>query len=274
MKMEPRIIRTTVAVATLALALPALASAASLYSESFNYANGNLLYNGGWYPSSGGGAKPIQVSGNAVIVQESGGSGEDVTHIFAQQLGTAVTYASVKIKMPVGSVIGTANDYFFHFRPAAADSNNFVARTYIGPPVAGGDYTVGIAAGSLTSTPVVPYTSGFSFGAVYNLVIAYDGNTGTSTLWVNPVDQSSTSVSSTSAGLSNRLLSYISLRQASPSGATYGVVCDEIRVGTTFGDVAAPSAAPSMNEWGMILMSVAMLAAGALFVVRRRETVA
>lgn len=262
--------------ATLALCvIPALAGAAVLYQDSFSYPNGNFTPNGGWYAHSSGGVKPIQVNGTTVVVQESANPGEDVNHPFPQQLGTARTYSSFKLKLPTGSVVGTANDYIYHFRPGVPDTIGFVTRTYVGPPTAGGDYVFGVAAGSLTSTPLAPWATGLIFGATYNVVVAYDGVTGTSTLWVDPAGEGSTSVSSVSATVTGKLLASVALRQASPTGATYGAIIDDVRVGESFADVGGSSnAASSLNEWGMMLLSAALLISGVLFVTRRCAAVA
>lgn len=260
-------------VALVALALggiPAPAGAALLFQDSFSHPNGNLVPLGGWYAHSAGGAKPVQVSGHALLVSESPGTGEDLAHPIPPRLATDRTYAAFRLKLLAGSVVGTVNDYVVHFRPGAPDTLNFVARVYVGPPTGGGDYVLGIATGPLGTTPLAPWPNGLVFGVTYDVVIAYDGATGGSTLWVNPASEGSTSVSSVFAGSGNRALASIALRQASPAGATYAFVFDEVRVGESFADVTAPTnAAPAAGVTGLMLLSATMLAAGGLLVARR-----
>jgi hypothetical protein len=208
------------------------------------------------------------VTGGAAVQQQSASSGEDVNHPFAQQAAGAKTLAEFKLNVP-GPTIGTGQDYFIHFRPAGSDSNNFVARCWIGPPTAGGSYDIGIAAGSLSTTPVVPWTSDLTFGQTYKIWILYDGVTGTSTLWVNPVDRNSPSVSSTSAPLAGRLLASIALRQASPTGASYTQVIDDLEV-----DIAPSPPVPSLSQWGLMALASILVLAGGLYVARRRTATA
>ena len=253
-----------------AITVPAVAGATNLFHDLFWYPNGNLTSNGGWYAHSGGGAKPIQVTNEAIVLLQGAGSGEDDNHPFALQTTTAKTYASFTLKVPVGSVMGTANEYFFHFRPAPTDTNGFVARTYVGPPTAGGDYVLGIATGSLTATPLAPWATGLTFGQTYKVVIAYDASTGTSTLWVDPVTELSTNVSSTSATVINKPLNSIAVRQASPAGATLSEVIDDVVVDAAF--PAAPL--PGMSPWSVSILAALLLLAGGAFVMRRRNTTA
>jgi hypothetical protein len=253
----------------------------SLFWWSFGFPNGNLVGQGdspAWLAHSSPGAKPVQVTGEAVTLQQSAGSGEDVTTRWVDALDTgAKTYAGFLLKVPSGGTIGTARDYFAHFRPAPPDTNNFLARTWIGPPTSGGDFELGIAAGSLTSTPVAAWPTGLSFGRTYQIVIAYDGANGTSTLWVDPVSESSPSISSTSAPLAGRPLESFALRQASPTGATYSEVIDDLAGGAAFEDVlpdVEASSLPAASPWGLILLAAALVTAGTILGTRNRINVA
>lgn len=261
MKSASRLAILALVAAFSAATVPTTASAANIFQDFFSYPDGALVGNALWKAHSGALAKPVQVAGGMVTVQQSAGSGEDINHAFTQQLGTAKTYAA--FNLTVTGTIGTANDYFFHFRPAGSDSNNFVTRTYIGPPTAGGDYTLGVAAGSLTTTPLAPWGSGMVLGQNYRVVVAYDGVTGTSTLWVDPTNEASTSVSSTSAPLAGRLLASVALRQASPTGATHSEQIDQLYVRSPF-DV------PSASQWSLMVLAGLMLVGGAAFMLRRR----
>jgi hypothetical protein len=271
----PSRIHPFVVAAAVALAVAPTIALASGFSfwDFFVYPNGNLVGQGGWAAHSGAGNKPIQVTAGEVVLQQNAGSGEDANRVFPQRLGNVKTYATFKVRVPAGP-IGTVNDYFVHFRPAGADSNNFVARTFIGPPTAGGDYVLGIAAGSLTTTPLAPWPTGLTFGQNYRVAIAYDGGTGTSTLWVDPTSELSPSVSSTSAGLANRLLANIAVRQSSPSaGSNYTEVIDSLRVADNF-NAASGVVLPSLSQWGAMILAMLLAVTGVVFVVRRRKALA
>ena len=241
----------------------------NLVHDPLSYPNGGLAGRGAWRAHSAPGSKPIQVSNGRAILQQSAGAGEDLNHPFRVQDVHARTYASFTLQVP-SAAVGSINDYFVHFRPSGADSNNFVARTYVGPPTAGGDFTLGIAAGSLTTTPLAPWPSAMWFGEQYHVVIAYDGVAGTSTLWVNPTDKFNASVSSTSAPLANRTLANIALRQSSPTGANFTEIVDNVGVGTSMADaiVTSPTAVPFTTQWTLVILGAALSWAGMVYAAR------
>lgn len=275
------------AVFTLALAglasLAQTAEAAVVYQDLFAYPNGNLVGQGGWYAHSGAGAKPIQVADSyglpptfgKVVLAQSAGSGEDINHPFTAQGILAKTYMGFVLNIPAGAVMGTANDYFIHFRPAAGDSNNFVSRVFTGPPTAGGDYNLGVGAGSLTTTPLATWATGLSFSTSYRVVVAYDPVSGGSQLWVNPVNESSTNVSTGAAAtVVNKPVASVALRQASPTGATVSQVISQLSVASTFDEAVVKMDVPGLPSWGMPVVALLLLIGGAVFVMRRREAVA
>jgi hypothetical protein len=260
---------------------PAPAGATQLFQDRFT-TNGPLVGVNGWLSHSGAGAKAIQVSNGRISVAQSAGSGEDDNHPFATQGTTGKTYVGFELTVPAGSVMGTTNDYFIHFRPSP-DTLNFVTRVFVGPPTAGGDYNIGVGSGSLTTTPFATWSTGLSFGTSYRIVAAYDPVSGGSQLWVNPVNEASTSINTgASATVTNRTVSSIAVRQASPTGATSSQLIGRrvgddlgpgLSVATTFDEVGNLPV-PGLMEWGLSALAALLLITGASFAMRRREVVA
>jgi hypothetical protein len=203
-----------------------------MLDEPFSYVPGNLVGQGGWAAHSGAGAKAVQVTGNAITIVQSAGSGEDVNRRFAAQPTNAKTYAGFDLKVAVGSLIGST-DYIAHFRPAPPDTNSFVARVHIGMPSTPTTYSIGIAAGSTGQGPTVMWPTPLDMGRSYSIVTAYDAVTGESFLWVNPADLSSPSVSTgATAVVAGKSVESYAFRQASPGGTTSTEVIDNLWVGT------------------------------------------
>jgi hypothetical protein len=241
-----RLATTFFALAVLvALALPA--NAAVLLNETFTYPDGALVGNGGWTAHSGAGAKVIMVAGGAVTLQQSTGSGEDVNAPFTQQGAAAITYYSLDVT--VNGTVGTGSEYFSHFRVPA--TNFFSARVFVGPPLASGNFTFGLRAGSASTTVFWP--SDFTYGVKYKVVAFFDASTGNAGLWIDPATQASPSISST-GGVIGDQVGEIALRQAAPTGATLTEVIDNILVGQAFSDVAGGATAVEATSWGRVKM--------------------
>lgn len=270
---------TFVTLAATALALVAwmsVASATVLYTDTFNYVDGNLVGKGAapaWYAHSGGGSAPIQVAYARAVVGQASGSREDITKQFTPaQSTTAKTYASFLLNVPSGAT-WTGDDYFAHFKPypTAADTFNYKGRVYVGA-FAGGDYTVGVSVTSSGTSPVVKWGSALTYGVTYRIVVSYDATAGSSELWVDPVDESSTKIVSgpfpTAAGSG---IGAYCLRQG--SGNTSTQYFDNLVIGTTFADVVAP-VVPASGNWGLALMALLLAGVGTAFVLRRRQATA
>jgi hypothetical protein len=286
-------VKKLIIAAVLALCIvPAVAGASIIVSDHFGYANGNLvgavpvppLSPGGWYDHSGWGTKMIQVNYHTIsVVQSTGGAADDNLQFYASRTtyrdSLSVTYAAFTLKVAPGSVMGTVRDYFAHFRPWSVDSNNFVSRVTMGASGVGGDYLLGITPGGSGITGDVTMATGLTFGRSYRIVIRYEpqttgGTTGTSTLWVDPVNEASPSISATAvAGFGKKLASF-AFRQSAPTGATITQVIDDLHVGTTFADVVPFTEVPTMSQWGLLILASMLVITGVFYVVRRRTALA
>ena len=247
------------ATALLPLALAAIlvspANSAVLLTDSFSYPDGNLVGNGGWANYSGA-LTDIQVMlGRAV---GSGPNANDDHTLFAAQPTSSPTYACFDVIIP--AIVGAPKPiYFAELKDGSAAL--LVARVYV-LAITGG-WTFGISYSSTSATVgVTPWSATtLSYNTNYRLAIKYDPAVFTAKLWVNPVNEASTSVSNvgTSAAIA---VSGFGLRQsasastlpASPSYAgtvDWGFSVDNLGVGTTFDDACSGGVTPTQKStWG------------------------
>ncbi|MGH7730911.1 MAG: hypothetical protein ACRENJ_06625 [Candidatus Eiseniibacteriota bacterium] len=217
------------ALGALLASLPA--TGAQLLNEPFTYADGNLtaVSGGLWVAHSAGGVRPIQVTSGKAIVVQGGGSGEDDGRGFAARAATAATYACLEVTVP--SQAAVADDrYFFHFFTTAGF--NFRARLFVGPPTAGGNFRFKID--NDAAPPDTPYPVDSFFDITYRIVVKYDAATNSATLWVDPLNEASTSVTSSGGIGGVDAIDRVALRQDSAGNTTQ--VVDNLVVGEAFGD--------------------------------------
>jgi hypothetical protein len=209
------------------------AKADTLLSDSFNYADGDLLtVSGGLWTLNSGSTALNVLSGQAIVT--SANSQDDAQAFAAASSGT-LYYG---FDATVTSVPGTTGSYIATLWDGETGSaTDYVARLQ----VAQGSTTSKVKFGILNDTgnAVVFYGSEFDLSTAVRIVVAFDFSTMTSTLWINPTDASSTSITDTVAASfsnpSNTLGNFL-LRQASGIGTT---AVDNLTVATTFAEVAA-----------------------------------
>jgi hypothetical protein len=246
------------------LALLALSAApafsAVLLSESFTYPNGNLIPNGGWANYSGAGTEIQVASGRAVGTHVNA---PDDHILFPVQPLTSKTYACFDVIITPPAAGGAPRPvYFAELKDGGAA--NLVSRVYVLPIGAG--WTFGISHSSTSaSAGVTPWTASLNYGQKYNVVINYDPNNKTSTLWVNPANELSSSVSNTNAAIAALAVSGFGLRESNVASTlpavpaysgtadiTYSV--DNLGVGTTFVDACQQyqSTPAQRSTWGQV----------------------
>jgi len=249
----------------IALALVALglgfgvttSGATNLLTDHFTYPDGNLVPNGGWANYSGTGTDIQVLSGRAVGF---GPNAPDDHVLFAAQPVTAKTYACFDVTIPAFS--GQPKPiYFAELKDGGA--SNLVSRVYVLPLAAGG-WTFGISHSTTSATAgVTPWTAALSSGVNYHLVINYDPVAKSSTLWVNPIDETSASVTNTNSAIAALAVSGFGLREsatastlpASPAytgTADWGFSVDNLGVGTTFADACNQPTPTRVQTWGGI----------------------
>ncbi len=204
-----------------------------LLDESFSYPDGLLttVSSGTWTLFSGSGG-PTVVSGQASIDDNSTG---DVSRTFsAQTSGTIYSGFTVTISSDDGPSSTTTNGYFFALQPTGAESV-FYDRILAYRPSGSTTGTFTFAIGSSTDTSFTDWGTAYSNGSTFNIVTSFDLATGDAKLWVNPVDETSTSVTITGTGSAIASLAGVALRV---NGTADGdKLLDNLKIGTTFADV-------------------------------------
>ncbi|WP_299116315.1 T9SS type A sorting domain-containing protein [uncultured Winogradskyella sp.] len=194
-----------------------------ILAEDFSYPDGSLVANSAWVNTSGTAGTFLANSGQAVILQDNSAP-EDVAIDFTSVAGDIYAGFDFSVDDLGAPISGTDFEYFAHF--------DFRARLDIQAPNNTGDFTVGIASNS--STGEVSWANDLDFGVTYRAILKFDQTGGTAQLWINPVNDMSTSISSTvSAPLS---VSQFEFRQSNSSGDET-VRVDNLMLGQTFNDV-------------------------------------
>jgi hypothetical protein len=227
-------------------------------SETFSYPDGNLVPNGGWANFSGAVTDVQVVSGRAVGF---GPNANDDHVFFTAQPLTAKTYACFLVKIP--AVVGPPKPIYF-FAMKDAGTANFVSRVYV-LQITGG-WTFGLSHSSTSATVgVVPWSaSTLLYDHDYNVVVCYDPVAHSSTMWVDPVNELSTSVSIVNAAIAALPVSTVILRQSATAAtlpptpvytgtADWGFSVDNLGVGTTFNEACVAGPTPTrVQTWGRL----------------------
>src|SRR5262245_14965652 len=250
--------RIATLVALLALgAAPALAT--TLLSEGFSYPNGPLPPNGGWANFSGAGTEIQEAAGRAIIDHNSA---PDDHILFPAPPTTSKTYACFDVIVPQPSA-QPKPVYFAMLKDGG--TSIFVSRVYV-VPVAPSGWTFAIShssTGAAAGCTVWPGT--LTSGTKYNVVINYDPSTKSSTLWVNPSNELSPSVTDTNGAIAALAVQGFGFRQSSTAstfpasqvftGSTnIQVSVDNLGVGTTFVDACQQyqSTPATRSTWGEV----------------------
>lgn len=226
-------------------------NATVFYGEDFSYSDGALTNVAAdiWFAHSGGGSVPVMVSSEEISLVQGGGSREDVNRPTGSTLGAGETwYAGFDVTVSGGST----TTYFAHF---LAGTSFFGTRVFVTAPTGGGDFSFGIGS---SSSPQSVWATGLSFDTPHRLVVSYDYDTGDGYLWVDPTQQTDTSIYTTNF-IGNAFTSY-AFRQSSGDSVE---VIDNLVVGTSFNEVLTIPE-PSVFAVGAIGLV-------ALAVVRRRR---
>jgi len=253
--------RTAIACVSLGLAsfaLTAPASATVLMSETFTYANGNLVPNGGWSTHSGSGVD-IQVSSGKI--QGNNLNAPDDNKTFTPQPVTGKTYACFQITIPTPGAPPDSN-YIAHFMDAT--TTNFFARVWVG--AAGATLASGFKFGISSTTCAcnqncVPtwWASALNYDQLYTVTISYNGANGVAELWVDAANELSTKITNTATAATGQMQKF-AFRQSSspptscPSGNfDWKYTVDNLGVGTTFTDACNGGPTPArQSTWGQL----------------------
>ena len=217
------------------------AHAAVILNEPFNYLDGPLTtVSGGIWASHSGTAGQLDVaSGKARLTQSEG---EDVNAFLSgRPYENGNLYASFVINL-TGLPSG-AGGYFAHFKD---DGNGFRARIFVSTNgAAAGGFRVAIVNGT-NAFAAIPRN--LTVGQDYTLVLRYDTAAATSTLWISPDSEVSTTDRADATDVITSVgITTFALRQSLSSGAGMGTLTlDDLKVGTSYGDVTGGND-PSLN---------------------------
>jgi len=231
-------------VASLALGASTV-NAALILSETFSYADGNLVGNSTWAAHSGAGNTPIQVASGAITLLQGAGSREAVN---IKPIGLLPLAAGGKVYASFDVAVSgsSSNVYFAHF---ISGISVFDARVFVAPFL-NSDYTIGLGTGS---SPTSTWETGLTFGTTYKIVVSYDFETGATNLWVNPASEISPMISVNGTTLrAIEGFAFRQARQANPAIVNTQII-DNLMLGTTFG-----SAIPEPSSYAAIFGGLAL----------------
>lgn len=245
-------------VCTVFLALVARSSqAAVFFTDQFNYANGDLTVVGGsgnnvsgglWTPHSGQANAPSisVVNGKAqLLVPGSEDANREIPNALTDFMKAGETWyygARVTVNdQRASTATALINEYFMHFKDTG--TTNFRSRLYVADPStgtggAGFRFAIGASSGVANA---VNWGSNLNFGQQYTVIASYNFDTGFAKLWVNPVNQASTSIEATAAPNPGTFVTSLAIRQAFLTGATANeqILVDAVSMANNFGDVLA-----------------------------------
>lgn len=244
--------------------------AAPLLDEPFQYSTGSLVPNGGWTRFSGTEGQVDVVNDGSLTLPapypqrtDTGAinltfsESEDVAVGFtgAATVSSGSVYSGMLVRMT--AIPGTGGAYLAMFKPDSANTFDFYGRLWV-KAIDASTYQFGISAASADSSSnpgVVPIyeTTARNLNETYHVVIKYEYVAGDSndvaSIFINPTpgtpEPATPSATHTNSGVSDSTsIGSFALRQASGVGT---MLLDDLRVGTTFADVAPADA--SVQEW-------------------------
>lgn len=242
------------------------ASATLFYIDTFNYPDGNLttVSGGLWVGHSGSGFNDdIEVKNGNALVRNSGS--EDANRQTGSIMGANDVWyyaATFRLDDKGASVDGMNEDYFLHFKDSG--TFNFNARLLPTNPSGGGDYSLAIAASSLGDGRA-DWASDLNYGDNVCVVVEWNNGTGEATLWVNPIDSNSPSVTDDELADAMRDIESLAIRQdfISPGTPNNLIRLHNVSVATSWDE--AKNALPEPA-------SLALVGIGGLLMGLRRRT--
>lgn len=239
----------------LGLSLITCGAAAQVFlTDSFSYADGPLVGAAGssWTAHSSGSVLLNVNGGRAFIDQADTAGGKEDISALLQSAGGPGTFApdgnannsdnflysafTVNFSALPNNTVGS---YFAHFKDSATGFGDRVWASTLN--AAEGTFRIGIANSSSGGAGSGQIATDLSLGITYEIVTRYNVDTALSTIWLNPADENSPSVTATDS-VSVRTMAGFALRQgttpATPTvGAPGSLFLDDLRLGRTFADV-------------------------------------
>jgi hypothetical protein len=229
----------------IALIAPRTTVATILFTETFDYSDGELQQasHGVWLRHSG-------TTDGQSIINRALFINDDGTKDYSRALGDhpplkhGAVYAAFDLN--VSSVDPPANTsstapYFAHFSEEfGGNSPQVVSRLVMNPGSVAGTFRLGIVRGGGETASTTAWGVNLPTGVEHRVVISYDLDAAVSTLWVNPASASSAHVTNaTGAGVPIFGLNWFCFRIDGLSGRSGDKTIDNLMVATTFAEVQA-----------------------------------
>jgi len=172
---------------------------------------------------------------DVIVTTNVTGTTTNVVYGFSPSNSVNALYATMTIYVTTPPASATPT-YFTHF---TSDASGFKAKLFIiTNGAAPGNYRIAIQNAGNAITNAVPLD--LSPNTAYTVVTRYILGSSVSTVWINPVNESSTSITAGDVSTPTVINAY-SFRQASAEGV---IDVDNLVVGTTFADVVPGSVNP------------------------------
>ena len=194
-----------------------------------------------WNAGSATGINAVQVtSGEVVLIQTDGGTnGEDVANVFSDRATNATTYSRFDFRLPSADNGTLASDpdvigegaYFISLRGTSA-SMSLRARFGVLAPVGASGYRAAINADNSNLADGAAWPVDLAFDTTYRAIISYDAGLGESRLWINPLNEASSSVAD--PGAAGTVINRVIVRQNDDYAGKQLV--DNLVVATTFAE--------------------------------------
>lgn len=218
-------------------------AAETYLSEPFAYPDGSITASAAFWEHTSGAERQLNVQNGALLLRED--HSEDIAANLASGPFEADSGATLYAVFDLTAMAPPSGEgtYFAHFRDSGS---NFRGRVFIAPPADGqaGFYRIGISNGAKSSEAAF-FPQPLAIGTRYQVAVRYEVGTASSTLWVDPTDAASESVSNTDSA-APRTITRFAFRQSRSSGDGMGELqIDNLVVSSTLEEaLAGPSSQP------------------------------
>ena len=208
------------------------------YTETFTYADGNLVNQGNWtYLGTPNTAAPDEIKVTSGVANFDG-IGNDLQSKFTAVNSGTVFY---KFKLTVNSNTAQTDPnggYFAGF----VDTGTIYGGTIWTKKVSDTSYKIGIEVRSASGASTSWTTADYTVGQTYTVIVAYDFVAGTGNdavrLWVDNTDLNSPTLTDSHTGTDLASTSSFFLRQDSTAETPF-IYIDDLKISTSSSDVLA-----------------------------------